>query len=160
MMFGFREDREPADDSAGGSWMSPSADSTAGARRSFVSGRAAILLTIAVVAVILLALPLREYLSQRSEISSAGAKAAQQQQRVDELQRQVDLWENDDYVRGQARERLHFLLPGEVGYKVIDPNDSENKLEQQLVEADAPKGPWYDRLWNSVDAADRAGTGN
>lgn len=125
-----------------------------------MSGRTAILLTIAVIAVILLALPLREYLSQRAEISSAGAKAAEQHQRVDELQRQVNLWQDEDYIRGQARERLHFLLPGEVGYKVIDPNATENKLAQQPVQSDGPRGPWYDRLWKSVDAADRAGSTN
>jgi len=125
-----------------------------------VSGRTAVLLTIAVIAVILLALPLREYLSQRAEISAAGSKAAEQHQRVDELQRQVDLWQNDDYVRGQARERLHFLLPGEVGYKVIDPNATENRLAQQPVQSEGPRGPWYDRLWSSVDAADRAGSTN
>jgi len=159
-MFGFRDPRQPSDDSAGRSWASPAADSAAGARRSFVSGRAAVLLTIAVIAVILLALPLREYLSQRAEISSAGAKAAQQHERVDELQRQVDLWQDEDYVRGQARERLHFLLPGEVGYKVIDPNSSANKLAEQPVQSEGPRGPWYDRLWNSVDAADRAGSAN
>jgi len=121
-----------------------------------VSGRTAILLTIAVIAVILLALPLREYLSQRAEISSAGAKAAQQYQRVDELQVRVNLWQDEDYVRGQARERLHFLLPGEVGYKVINPNATENKLAEQPVQSQGPRGPWYDRLWSSVNAADRA----
>jgi cell division protein FtsB len=157
-MFGSRDSRTPSDNSAGRSWASPSGESTAGARRSFVSGRSAILLTIAVIAVILLALPLREYLSQRAEISSAGAKAAEQHQRVDELQRQVDLWQDEDYIRGQARERLHFLLPGEVGYKVINPDAAENKLAQQPVASDGPRGPWYDRLWSSVDAADRAGS--
>ncbi len=134
--------------------------SSGGARRAFVSGRTAVLLTIAVIAVILLALPLREYLSQRAEINSAASKAIEQRERVDELQRQVDLWQDEDYVRGQARERLHFLLPGEVGYKVIDPNAVENKLAEQPVEADGPRGPWYDRLWNSVDAADRVDSTN
>jgi len=159
-MFGFRDSRTPSDNSAGRSWASPSRESPVGARRSFVSGRAAILLTIAVVAVILLALPLREYLSQRGEISSAGAKASEQHQQVDELQRQVDLWQDEGYIRGQARERLHFLLPGEVGYKVIDPDETANKLDEQPVQSQGPRGPWYDRLWNSVDAADRARSTN
>jgi hypothetical protein len=110
--------------------------------------------------VILLALPLREYLSQRGEISSAGAKASEQHRQVEDLQRQVDLWQEEEYIRGQARERLHFLLPGEVGYKVIDPNATANKLAERPVQSEGPRGPWYDRLWKSVDAADRAGSTN
>lgn len=124
-----------------------------GARRSFVSSRTAILLGIAVIAVILLALPLREYLAQRGEINSASQKMAEQQAKVDGLQKQVDDWQSEEFVRGQARERLHFMLPGEVGYKIIDPGASENKLAERAPQTDGPSGPWYDRLWNSMRAA-------
>ena len=127
-----------------------------GARRSFVSSRTAILLGIAVVAVILLALPLREYLSQRGEINSASQKMAEQQAKVDSLQKQVDDWQDEDFIRGQARERLHFLLPGEVGYKIIDPGTTENKLAERAPQTDGPSGPWYDRLWNSMRAAEKS----
>ncbi|MGB3676581.1 MAG: septum formation initiator family protein [Candidatus Nanopelagicales bacterium] len=127
-----------------------------GARRSFVSSRTAILLGIAVVAVILLALPLREYLAQRGEINSASQKMAEQQAKVDSLQKQVDDWQDEDFIRGQARERLHFLLPGEVGYKIIDPGTTENKLAERAPQTDGPSGPWYDRLWNSMRAAEKS----
>ena len=113
------------------------------------------MIVIGVIAVILLALPMREYLRQHSEISAAEAQRSEQQQRVDDLQRRVDQWSNDDYVRGQARERLHFLLPGEVGYVVIGPNGGTDELSEQAPKAEEPKGPWYGKLWNSVRAADR-----
>lgn len=132
------------------------ADAGDGARRSFVSGRTAILLAIAVIAVILLALPLREYLAQRSEINTASDKMAEQKSRVDSLQHEVDQWQNEEYVRGQARDRLHFMLPGEIAYKVIDSGVSENPLAQRAPRIEAPSGPWYDRLWRSVRAAQRA----
>lgn len=132
------------------------AETSEGTRRAFVSSRTAILLGIAVVAVILLALPLREYLAQRSEINSASQKMNEQQTKVDGLQRQVDDWQDDEFVRGQARERLHFMLPGEVGYKIIDPGTTENKLAEQAPRAEAPRGPWYDRLWSSMRAAEQS----
>lgn len=124
-------------------------------RRTFVSGRTAIVLSLAVIAVILLALPMREYLRARTEISNAAREQAEQQARVDELQHKVDQWNDPDFVRQQARERLNFLLPGEVGYEVIDPKAPDDKLAEKPAAVEPPTGPWYDRLWRSVRAADR-----
>ncbi|MEI6623641.1 MAG: septum formation initiator family protein, partial [Actinomycetes bacterium] len=119
-----------------------------GARRALVSRRGALLVGIFVVAVILLALPMREYLRQRAEINSADEVTAAQQARVDGLQAKVDLWKNDDYVRGQARERLHFLLPGEVAYVVVKPGE-ENGIALQPTtgqpQLELPAGVWYSK---------------
>lgn len=152
-MRGLTRSRADSSESPTGSAMP--AERVDGARRSFVSGRTAILIGIGVIAVILLALPLREYLAQRSEINSASQKMSDQQAKVDSLQQQVDQWQKEDYVRGQARERLHFMLPGEIGYKVIDPGSTENKLAEHAPQTDGPSGPWYDRLWRSIRAAER-----
>ena len=152
-MRGLTRSRADSSESATGSAMP--AERVDGARRSFVSGRTAILIGIGVIAVILLALPLRECLAQRSEINSASQKMSDQQAKVDSLQQQVDQWQKEDYVRGQARERLHFMLPGEIGYKVIDPGSTENKLAEHAPQTDGPSGPWYDRLWRSIRAAGR-----
>ena len=127
---------------------------TSGARKSFVSGRTAIVLSLLVVAVILLALPMREYLRQHSEISGAAATAQEQQRRVDELQRRLDKWQNDDYVRAQARARLHFLLPGEVGYVVMGSDQGSGLAPSNVPRNGEQKGPWYSKLWSSVEAAD------
>ena len=59
-----------------------------------------------------------------------------------------------DYVRAQARERLGFVLPCEVGYVVVDENGATEPVtttEGIPVTAD---GPWYSRLWASLEAAD------
>lgn len=149
-MFGLNRPASGSADSGSGAFEAD------GARRSFVSSRTAILLGIAVIAVILLALPLREYLAQRGEINSASQKMAEQQAKVDGLQKQVDDWQSEEFVRGQARERLHFMLPGEVGYKIIDSGASENKLAERAPQSEGPSGPWYDRLWNSMRAAEQS----
>ena len=133
-MRGLTRSRADSSESATGSVMPP--ERTDGARRSFVSGRTAILIGIGV-------------------INSASQKISEQQSKVDALQQQVDQWQKEDFVRGQARERLHFMLPGEIGYKVIDPGSTENKLAQQAPQTDGPSGPWYDRLWRSMRAAER-----
>jgi len=126
-----------------------------GARKSFVSKRNAIVLTVVVAIVLLLALPMREYLRQHAEISSSQQQLDAQQKRVDQMQHEADLWSDDDYVRSQARQRLHFLLPGEVGYQVIQPGQGTNELQAAGIEQGPVKGPWYSKLWDSVKHADR-----
>lgn len=127
-----------------------------GARRSFVTRHTAIMIGILVVGVVMLALPLREYLRQRSEINSADQATAEQRARVDALQAKVDQWANDDYVRAQARERLHYLLPGEVSYVVVRPGE-ENGIPSVpntgAGSSDLPAGSWYSKLWSSVQRA-------
>jgi len=52
--------------------------------------------------------------------------------------------------------RLGFVLPGEVGYVVVDENGTAQPVttaEGIPVTAD---GPWYSRLWASLEAADVA----
>lgn len=113
---------------------------------------------VLVIAIIMLALPMREYLRQRDEINSAGQVTAEQQAKVDALQAKVDLWNNEDYVRAQARERLHFLLPGEVAYVVVRPGEENGIPSVPLTgqpQQDLPVGVWYVKLWSSLKQADQ-----
>lgn len=123
-------------------------------RKSYFTGRTAIMAGILVTAVILLALPAREFLRQRSEIESARSNAATQQSRVDELQRKVDQWNDPEYIRLQARQRLRFMLPGEIAYTVIKPGDTDDSPLPVPTEQNVPNGPWFSKLWSSVGNAD------
>ena len=104
------------------------------------------------------ALPLREYLSQRGQIASAQAKNAQQQARVDALEKQLRQWQDPAYVKSQARSRLHFVLPGEYSYVVLAPSTAPAPAGRAAlpgVQAIGPEAPWYSQVWGSVRAADR-----
>ena len=104
------------------------------------------------------ALPLREYLSQRGRITSAQAKNAQQQARVDALEDQLRQWRDPAYVKAQARERLHFVMPGEYSYVVLRPKSAvvpQGRAALPGVQAAGPEAPWYSQVWGSVQAADR-----
>jgi hypothetical protein len=104
------------------------------------------------------ALPLREYLSQRGQIASARAKNAQQQARVDALEKQLDQWKDPAYVKAQARERLHFVMPGEYSYVVLSPKTRTTTTGRAALPgtvAVGPEAPWYSQVWGSVRAADR-----
>ena len=71
-----------------------------------------------------LAYPLREYLSQRGDIATTARPVAEQEKRVAELQPQHERWSDQAYVEAQARERLHYVMPGETSYVVLESDEA------------------------------------
>jgi cell division protein FtsB len=125
-------------------------------RRTSLTGRAAILALVVCMLAISLAYPLREYLSQRGEIGDYRAQVLAQQQRVTALQKANARWKDPAYVKEQARERLHFVMPGETSYIVLGPHDSSDpnaRQDPQLQTDD--RRPWFTDLWHSVEVAGR-----
>jgi cell division protein FtsB len=123
-------------------------------RRSNITGRAAMLALVVCLLAISLAYPLREYLAQRGDINDYRAQVAEQEQRVAELRRQHERWNDEAYVEAQARERLHYVMPGEKSYVVLEADEAP--AEDGVVEAQTPervRSPWFTDLWSSVEAA-------
>ena len=119
--------------------------------RPTLTGRAAILILVVAALVVTLAIPLRAWLSQRSEISSLEADVSQARDRVAALEAQVKDWEDPAFVVAQARSRLHFVFPGEVGYVVLGEDDRPVVPDAM---ASTTQDPWYARLWDSARQAD------
>jgi hypothetical protein len=101
-----------------------------------------------------LAFPIREYLAQRAGISAAEQRAAMLEARVGNLQDQVNRWQDDDFVEQQARERLHYVMPGETGLVLLSPEDVEEARKPEIPVAVEPEVAWFDTLWESVQEAD------
>ncbi|HTL24619.1 MAG TPA: septum formation initiator family protein [Mycobacteriales bacterium] len=128
------------------------------ADRPGLTTRAAVLGLVVCGLVVSAALPLREYLSQQSQIAGARARNAQQQARVDALERQLQQWRDPAYVKAQARTRLHFVMPGEYAYVVLSPTAAPlpaGRAALPGVQAVGPEAPWYSQLWAGVQSADR-----
>ena len=121
--------------------------------RPALTGRAAILILVLAALVVTLAIPLRAWLAQQSEIAALETDVAEARERVDDLQAELQDWEDPAFVIAQARSRLHFVFPGEVGYVVLGEDD-----RPVVPEADdnADQAPWYSRLWESTRQADRS----
>lgn len=122
-----------------------------------LTGRAVVLLLVLAALVLTLAFPLREYVQQRSRLSSLEQELATRQSRVEELRDQSQRWNDPDFVELQARSRLHYVYPGETGYIVLSPQDVKDAREPEIRVAPERSDPWYETLWSSVQAADRAG---
>jgi cell division protein FtsB len=123
--------------------------------RPNLTARAAVLAVAIASVVLALALPFKVWVAQRGQIHAVESQTREQQQRIVDLREQQERWKDPDYVRQQARVRLHFALPNETTYVVL--GKPENKKAKQKAAAEpALTGPWYSRLWQSVEAAGAA----
>lgn len=128
-------------------------------RASRLTSRAAILGLVVCAIVLTLAYPTRQYLAQRSQIGQLRADNADKQHRVVELQQQQARWNDPAYVRAQARERLQYVMPGQVLYVIVDPNKAAAQRNQTSTTPVRPAQsardqPWYSQLWGTTRAAD------
>lgn len=104
--------------------------------------------------VLLLAYPLRQYVEHRARVAALQAENEQRQDTVQELEQQVARLSDPSYVKAQARERLHFVMPGETGFLTLPKSGNGSTETLNHVEATFPDDePWYGRLWSSVQAA-------
>jgi cell division protein FtsB len=122
------------------------------ARRSRLTGRAALLALVLCSLIVALAYPIRQYVSQRAEIADLERQREQARARVEQLRDLKARWQDDAYAEQRIRERLHYVMPGETGYIVIDPDAAKQSRAAQ----GAADRPWYANVWDGVDKSDAA----
>ncbi len=118
------------------------------------TGRVVALIVVLAALAVTLAIPVRAWLTQRAEIAALEADVAAAQIRVADLQQELEDWNDPAFVIAQARSRLHFVFPGEVGYVVLGSDD--RPVTPDTTAAQRPV-PWYEQLWESTRQADLAG---
>lgn len=126
--------------------------------------RGAILLGIVVMLAVTIVPTLRSLVQQRGDAAALQEKVAQQQQTVQQLEREAALWKDPAFIEVQARERLKFVRVGDRAYTVIDPAANEKSApaaERPVVAAPLANSsaPWYGKVWQSVQIADRPTAG-
>ncbi|MEW2164331.1 septum formation initiator family protein [Streptomyces sp. NPDC007084] len=122
------------------------------ARRSRLTGRAALLALVLCSLIVALAYPMRQYVSQRAEVADLEHRQEQARQRVEQLRDLKARWQDDAYAEQQIRQRLHYVMPGETGYVVVDPDPAKQARAGQ----GAADRPWYTNVWDGVDKSDAA----
>ena len=126
------------------------------ARKATLTARAAILAVALASVALALALPFKVWLGQRGEIHDLQSQAKAQERRVAQLHQQEQRWSDPAYVMRQARVRLHYALPGEKTYVVLDKPKARKQHEPATSSTEQLTGPWYSRLWQTVEAAGEA----
>lgn len=121
--------------------------------------RALALMVVAAVMVLSMASSLRVYLRQEEQTATARAQIAEREAAIADLQQEVERWKDPNYVRAQARDRLGWVMPGEVGYRVIGPDGKplgggSTIQGSSSLPAGEHRTTWWERLDGSIAAAD------
>jgi cell division protein FtsB len=120
-----------------------------------LSGRAAVACMLLIGLLLAYAYPVRVYLSQQNEIDQLERSQAAQRQHIDELAGQLQKWDDDEYVKAQARGRLLFVLPGEKPLLVVDNAPKPGPAGTAAPPGQGDASPWYGKLWTSIRTADQ-----
>jgi cell division protein FtsB len=128
------------------------------AARSKLTGRAAILLLVLAVLAVSYASSAKAWLNQRSENNSLRAQIIEQEAADEALKQDKRRWSDEDFIKMQARLRFQWVLPGEVGYRVIDADGevlaSDGASLTTPPEPGAKQDPaWWDSAWGSMQEA-------
>jgi hypothetical protein len=112
---------------------------------------------VLVILALLIAPYVRPWLAQRSQLAEGRQELTRLQREVDALSAERSRWNDPDYVKAQARSRLHMVLPGEVGYVNLEPTRPEPaRTDPRSAAAAVPPrsdDAWYGTLWQSVRSA-------
>lgn len=121
-----------------------------------VSTRFVVVLTVAAILSVMLVPSLYQWWQQERELVQIKAQVAEQQQKNADMQRQLDLWNDPDYISTQARERLGYVRPGETQYTVVDPGPQyQDSALAAAAASTGPARPWVQQLAILVGKADQ-----
>lgn len=120
--------------------------------RARFTSRAAVLAVVVCAIALSLAYPVREYIAQRRQIDQLQAQSAQSAAQLARLQAEAARLNDPAYIEQQARDRLHYCMPGQTCYVIIggEPARGAGQAATAVVGT-----PWYERLWSSVQQADQ-----
>ncbi|WP_426976507.1 FtsB family cell division protein [Pseudarthrobacter sp. O4] len=117
------------------------------------SGRMLALFVVMIAITIMLAPTVKIFFEKRAEIAALQGDISAKQSQQNDLKRQVSRWQDPNYVKQQARDRINMVMPGETGYWVFgsdlpagEPGGTAGAASTQ----DPAKLPWVDTLWESI----------
>lgn len=106
--------------------------------------------------------PISRYVAQQQEKRAVLTSLEETKARIDVLEKSLAKWQDDAFVKSQARERLGYVMPGETLYLVSDPErgTAKEQLDKRTAEVNRKMRqatPFYLTVWDSVTIAGGAG---
>jgi len=119
------------------------------------SGRTFAIAAIFFALALFLAPPIKNYFTQRAQISALESQLSSDYAALEAARKELMLWQDPNYIKSEARERLHFVMPGERQYIVTGGDETEESQNAGIsVVENLPEGqPWYTRMIASVTEA-------
>jgi cell division protein FtsB len=113
--------------------------------------RAAILAAVVCVLTLTIAGPVRTYFGQRTEMKQLEATEEQLRAQIADLEEEKVKLADPVFIAAQARERLGFVMPGDIPYQVQLPPDAAVPGAPGSEAATVKSGdPWYTSLWHTI----------
>jgi cell division protein FtsB len=124
-----------------------------------VTGRFVALSVVFFLIALTVAPPMQRYFSQRAQINAVEAQIDASKERLQNAEAELARWRDPAYVKSQARDRLHFVLPGERQYIVVGAKTEQTAVEEQNSVADQlpDYATWYERLISSIQTVATSG---
>ena len=131
--------------------VAESAEQQSDQRFGSAARRAAILAAVVCVLTLTIAGPVRTYFAQRTEMNQLKTVEAQLRSQIADLEQQKIKLADPVFIAAQARERLGFVMPGEIPYQVQLPPGSAVPTMPGVEPATVdPDQPWYTALWSTI----------
>ena len=127
---------------------------------SGLNARAVALAVVIFALALLLAAPTQRYFDQRAQISALQHQLSASQRLVEQAKIELERWRDPAYIKAQARARLHFVMPGETEYIVIDSSKTKTVTSSSVeIATNLPaQAAWYQRLISSVQLVANVGS--
>jgi cell division protein FtsB len=120
-------------------------------RLGFTARRAAVLAAVVCVLTLTIAGPVRTYFAQRTEMEQLAATEAALRRQIADLEQQKGRLADPAYVAAQARERLGFVMPGDIPFQVqLPPTAAVSPQPGSDAAKPASNDPWYTSLWHTI----------
>jgi cell division protein FtsB len=123
--------------------------------RRRTNNRALAFISILFILTLAIAPPIKHYFTQRAQISTLESQLSADNVALQNAREELLRWQDPEYIKSQARERLHFVLPGERQYIVVDGSTTRaQKNTTEITSALTDGQPWYARLIASISETD------
>jgi cell division protein FtsB len=108
--------------------------------------------------------PIATYIQSKKDLSQAELEHQTLQIEANLLNLQLKKWDDKDYIVSEARDRLGFVLPGEIALNVLDPETVKPQQDtptQKTQSGEAGKyehKTWYENIADSISKTDKQKT--
>lgn len=100
---------------------------------------------------------MRAFLEQRHHLAALSASISSSRAEVDRLTAEQKRWQDPAFVRTVAHQRFGWVMPGEIGFQVLDEQGKPLGHSDSLSSPDSvalnTRPLWWQSAWGSVVSA-------
>ncbi len=117
---------------------------------------ATLAMMIAGIGIVMAVIPFRHIIDQQRLVSAATAELDALERENELLEGEVAALNTPQEIERLARERLGYVMPGEIAYVVVEPpaDATTTTIAPEPVVTPPEQVPWYQDIWDFFTGAD------